>query len=265
MLTTAMLINLAFLLPMPVSTEVPKVTAVEIVDLRRADLKPKSDDQPRFSFDRPGLKVVIEIQGEDVAKASHYGMLTFESATDNTGAKLKLNEDAFSFRDARTEFITIDRSQMFMGEKDAPKDVIRVDLPFESPARAAAAISLRGKLEVKKIATVELQVATTPGPVESAELKAAGAKLEIVKSDDDKVFAYKLTGKLDAVFEAIVTDAQGKPIETNGSSSSGGRESSTREIYLESPLPADAKLRIAVVTKSEVAAVKIELKDIKLP
>lgn len=267
MLSTVFLCNVALLLP-PSAEPVDglKVTAVEIVDLRRAKLKPaKPSENQHFSFDRPGLKLVVEVQGEDAARASHYGMLEIESATDNTGAKLKLNEDAFGFHDSRTEFVEIDRSQMFFGEDDAPKDLIRVELPFESPARSAATISVRGKLDLKKVATVDVLVPTTVGELANEDAKKAGLKIKIVKPDDEKSFSYEVSGKLDALFNAAIVDADGKPVETNGGSSFGGGDTSHRVIYLEEPMPENAKLRLSIVTKAEIVPAKFDLKDVKLP
>jgi hypothetical protein len=154
---------------------------------------------------------------------------------------------------------------MFLGEDNPPKDVIRVELPLESPARAAATISLRGKLQLKKVETVDVVVPTTPGDVKHEQLEKAGLKLKIVKSEEDNGFAYEVSGKLDALNEAQIVDAQGKPIETRGSSSFGSDESLHREIYLEKPAPADAKLKLALVTKAENVPVTFELKDLKLP
>lgn len=267
MLSVAILCNVVlFLAPLPEPATGPTVTALEIVDLRRAHLKPqKESEAQRFSFDRPGLKLTIEVQGEDVARASHFGMFELEAALDNAGDKLKLSEDALGFHDFRKEFVAIDRGQMFIGEDNPPKDVIRIELPLESPARAAATIALRGKLQLKKVDTVDVLVPATPGDVQHAQLEKAGVKLKIVKSDDDNGFAYEVSGKLDALNEAQVVDARGKPIETRGSSSFGGGDSLHRELYLEKPAPADAKLKLSLVTKAENVPVTFELKDVKLP
>jgi hypothetical protein len=267
MLSAAILCNVVlFLVPLPEPAAGPTVTALEIVDLRRASLKsPKAAEAQRFSFDRPGLKLVVEVQGEDVARASHFGMFELEAAVDNTGDKLKLSEDALGFHDFRKEFVAIDRSQMFIGEDNPPKDVIRIELPLESPARAAATISLRGKLQLKKVETVDVLIPATPGDVKHEQLEKAGLKLKIVKSEDPESFAYEVSGKLDLLNEAQIVDAQGKPIETRGSSSYGSDESLHRDIYLEKPVPADAKLKLALVTKAENVPVTFELKDVKLP
>lgn len=265
MIHVALFCGLVFLLP-PIAAPVdgPKVAAVEILDVRRAHLKtPKPEN--RFSFDRPGLKLVIEVQGEDVLRASQYGMLELDAATDNTGAKLKFNEESFSFNDIRKEFVEVDRSQMFMGEENPPKDVIRVELALESPARAAASISLRGKLQLKKVATVDVVVPATPGEVKNEELTKAGVKFKVAEASDENSFVYEVSGKLEALFDATVVDAQGKPFEIRGRMSSGGGESSRREIFLEKPVPPDAKVRLAIVTKAEVVPVPFDLKDLKLP
>ena len=267
MLSVAILCNVVlFLAPLPEPAAGPTVTALEIVDLRRARLKPQgAAEGQRFSFDRPGLKLVIEVQGEDVARASHFGMFELESAVDNTGDKLKLNDDALGFHDFRREFVAIYRAQMFLGEDNPPKDLIRIELPLESPARAAEKISLRGKLQLKKVETVDVVVPTAPGDVKHEQLDKLGLKLKIVKPEQENGLAYEVSGKLESLNEAQVVDAQGKPIETMGSSSSSDGDTLHRDIYLEKPVPADAKLKLSLVTKAENVPVNFELKDVKLP
>ena len=58
MLSVAILCNVVlFLAPLPEPAAGPTVTALEIVDLRRARLKPQgAAEGQRFSFDRPGLR-----------------------------------------------------------------------------------------------------------------------------------------------------------------------------------------------------------------
>jgi hypothetical protein len=252
-------------LPQP-SAAGPTVTAVEIVEVRQARLKAKADSTgPRFSSERPGMKLVVEVQGEDVARASHYGMLEIQAATDDKGGPLKLNEDALGFHDMRKEFVAIDREQMFFGKDKPPKDVIRIEFPFEPPARAASAVSVRGKLQLKKVETVDVLVPTTVGDVRHEQLEKLGVKFKIVKSEEASGFSYEVSGKLEALDEAQLVDAQGKPVETSGSSSYSDGESLHREISLEKPAPADAKLKLSLVVKSENVPVTFDLKDLKLP
>jgi len=268
MFLAALLCNtLLWVAPLPEpSVGGPTVTAVEIVELRQARLKPKADSAgPRFSSERPGMKLVVEVQGEDVARASHYGMLEIQAATDDKGGPLKLNEDALGFHDVCKEFVAIDREQMFFGEDHPPKDVIRIEIPLESPARSASAVSVRGKLQLKKVETVDVLVPATPGEVKHEQLEKLGVKVNIIKPEPDGGFVYEASGKLDALHQAQVVDAQGKPLETGGSSSFSDGETLHREISLEKPLPADAKLKLTLVVKAENVPVAFELKDLKLP
>jgi hypothetical protein len=244
----------------------PTVTALQIVDVRRGWLKPKAEERESgYSPERTGMKLVLEVQGADVAHASHFGMLELASATDDKGGQLKLNEDALGFHDLRTEFVEIDRDQMFFGDDKAPKDLIRIELPFESPARAASAISVRGKLQLKKVATVDVVVPATLGDVRNDQLDKLGVKVTIVKPDDDETFAYVVSGKLEAIHEAQLLSAQGQPVQTSGSSYMSDGETSHRSISLVKPLGTDAKLKLSLVTKAENVPVTFELKDLKLP
>jgi hypothetical protein len=268
MFAAALLCN-AVLWIMPLSEAAaagPTVTAREIFDVRHVRLGAKPDSAgPRFSMERPGMRLVVELRGEDVAHASHYGMLELEAAADDKGGTLKLNEDALGFHDLRKEFVEIDRSQMFLGEDNPPKDAIRVEIPFESPARAASAVSVRGKLQLRRVETVDVLVPATPGEVKHEQLEKLGVKLTIVKPEEDNGFAYEAEGKLDALLDAQLVDAQGKPLETNGSMSMGGGESLHREIMLGKPLPAGAKVKLVLVVKSANVPVPLDLKDVKLP
>ena len=243
----------------------PQVTALEIFDVRHSRLSSKPKSGLRFSSEQPGLKLVVEVQGADVARASHFGMLEVAAAADDKDHPLKLNEDALGFHDPRKEMVEIDREQMFFGEEDAPKDAIRIEIPFESPARPATAISVRGKLQLKRIDTVDVVVAATPGDVTHEQLEKLGVKLKIIKPEEGNDFIYEVTGKLDALHDAELVDAQGKAIESNGRSSMSDGETLRREISLEKPTPADAKLKLSLVVKAENLAVPFDLKDLKLP
>jgi hypothetical protein len=97
------------------------------------------------------------------------------------------------------------------------------------------------------------------------QLEKLGVKVNIIKPEPDGGFIYEVAGKLDALHQAQVVDAQGKPLETGGSSSFSDGESLHREISLEKPLPADAKLKLSLIVKAENVPVAFELKDLKLP
>ncbi|MEW6252502.1 MAG: hypothetical protein AB1716_17840 [Planctomycetota bacterium] len=268
MLATMLMCNALFFFESPAqqATDGPKVTVLEIFDVRHARLKEQAESAgPRFMSDRPGLRLVLEIQGEAVARASHYGMLEVAAATTDKGGKLKLNDEALGFHDPREEFVEIDRQQMFFGDDDAPKDLIRIELPFVPPPRAAATLSVRGKVQLKQVTTVDVTVPAKPGAVKDAQLEKLGVKIKIVKSDDENGFAYEVSGKLDALHSAQVLDAQGEPLETSGSSSMSDGETAHREIMLQKALPDDAKLKLALVVKAENVPVSFDLKDLKLP
>lgn len=244
----------------------PTVTALEFVEVRQARLKPKTESaMRRFDMVRPGLKLVLEVRGADVVQASHFGLVELESATDDKGDRLKLNDAELSYNDIREEFVAIDRDQMSMGESDPPKDVIRIELPLESPARAATAVSVRGKLQLKRVETVDVLIDTTPGEAKHEQLEKLGVKLKIVKAEEANQFTFETSGKLDALQDAELVDAQGKPLETHGSSSFGDNESVQRSIWLAQPAPANAKLKLKLVTKAQNVPVTFDLKDLKLP
>jgi len=267
MLTAVLLSSTLYCaLPLPESPAGPEVSAVEIIEVRRARLKPPEPSAgSTFSFDETGLKLVVEVKGADVAGASHFGMLELAEATADQGGKLKLNERAFGFHDARSEFVPIDRERMYFGQEHPPQDCILVEIPFELPVRTAATFSVRGKLQLKKVETVDLLVPTTEGEVKNEQLKKLGLTFKVVKSEQPNSIAFEVKGELEALHAVDVVDAQGKPLDTSGSSSMGDEETSYRDISLENPVPADAKLKLSLVVKSEDVPVAFELKDLKLP
>jgi hypothetical protein len=163
MLTTALLCGvLLWVAPPSEPAAGPTVTVREIYDVRHVRLGGKDDaDRPRFPSERPGLKLVLEVRGEDVARASHFGMFVLDAATDDKGGKLKLDEDRLGFDDMRKVFVEIDRERMFLGEEKPPKDLIRVEIPLETPARTASTVSVRGKLQLRKVETVDVLVPAT--------------------------------------------------------------------------------------------------------
>lgn len=250
-----------------VKSSAAKVTIHEVTDFRRVrpNEKPSPNERIVVSGERPGLKLVIDLQGSDAAAASHFGMFELESAADDKGGKLKLAEDALTFHDLRKEMIEVDRDQMFMFDHNPPKDAIRIELPFENPARGAAAVSVKGKLQLKRVATEEVLVPTKIGDVTNEKIEKAGLKIKIKKASTAGSFAFMIAGKTDMLNAATIVDAAGKPIETNGSSTSEMSSSIEKEIYISQPLPADAQLKLDLVTKAETVAVPIDLKDVKLP
>ncbi len=241
------------------------VTLVELTDFRRVRPQPTEAEKMGFMIgDRPGLKLVLEIKGEDVEKAGAYGMLKIESASDDAGGELKFDEHGIGMNEFHEEFVKIDRGMMYMGEENPPKDAIRIELPFESPPRAAKAISIRATLQLKKIETMEVVVPAALGEVKHEELEKRGLTFAVTKPDMEG-FAYQAGGKLAALHDVRMVDADGKEIESQGSSSYGDGETVSREVWLASAPPADAKLKLLLVIKEEDAPVAIELKDLALP
>lgn len=243
------------------------VTVHEIADFRRVrpNEKPNPNGLRVVSGERPGLKLVIDLHGPDAISASHYGMFELESAADDKGAKLKLADDALTFNDLRKEMLEVDRERMFVFDENPPKDAIRIELPFENPNRGAAAISIRGRLQLKRVATLAVLVPAKVGAVVNDQLEKAGVKIKIKKPGQPNGFSYEISGKTDMLNAAQLVDAAGKPIETNGSATSESGSKIEREVYLENPVPSGTQLKLDLVTKAETIPLTIDLKDIKLP
>lgn len=244
----------------------PTVTAAEIIDVRRVRLKPQSPaEEPRFSLDRPSMKLTIEIQGPEVSRASHFGMLELESAADNKGNKLKLDESSLGFNDFRKEFVAFDRNHMFFGQENPPKDLVRIELTFEPAVREASSISVRGKFQLKHVETIDILVAAAVGDIKHEQLDKLGLKLKIIKPSRPNDISYEASGKLAALHDVQLIDADGQPVENNGVASMSDSLTLQRDIYLSNPPPPGAKLKVSLVTKAEDAPVAFDLKDLKLP
>lgn len=276
MLTTACTVLCLLISPQDKPTEKPaakdlkaadcKIVLHEVNDLRRVRPNEKPDpDRMVMNNDKPGLKVVFDLVGPDAGAASHFGMVEIESATDDKGGKLKRDEEAFGFHDMFKEMVEVDRDQMFMFDHNAPKDAVRVELQFQNPPRSAATVSVKAKMRLRKVATATVRVPAKPGEVKDEKLAKAGIKLTIKKADEEGSFEFEASGALDMLHGAMLVTAGGEPIETNGGSTMSSGDEVQRNWSLREKLPADAQLKLDLVTTSEMLAVPVELKDVKLP
>ncbi len=249
-----------------------KVQALKIVETRVADFEKKPEEGFRFSFDRPGTKLTLQIKGPTAAGATHWGHLKLEAADDQKRA-VKLSEDQPSFDDPREAFVQLDRDQMSLGMDEMPKDELRVEIGLESAARDAKSLNLRGRFQLKVTEGQDIILDGKPSdsPVKNEALEKAGLSVTIkpradVESDMPG-FVFEISGDMEKVLDAVLVDAAGEPIRNNGSQRMGSGEQMEYTLWFsaDNPIPEDARLKVVVAAKEEVFEAEIDLKDVALP
>jgi len=263
------------------------VKVVNLSEVRRVDLaeKPK-DSENSFNFSSAGfrdntLTMTLELRGNGVVDATHYGKIAVKSARDDRGRPLKLHEQfSVGLDDPREGFVAIDREMMFFMQSDPPKDVIRVDLLFELPERdakniatVAGSIAIRsGKIRELTTDSIKAWVGKT---LADKTLEQAGLRVQVLDpsrntgsffaaGQSDAALTFDISGEVTNLLDLKLTTASGDSISTSTMWSESG---STKQITLQGdvPIPADAKLKLRVVTDSRVIDVPLALSDIRLP
>jgi hypothetical protein len=248
------------------------------VKLTVGDISDKRTTGKFFS----GLEVELKLTGPELLEAR--GIRTVvKSAMDDTGKKLPEKENRFvsdGFEELKKAF-----GGGFGGEKK--ENEFQVKLEFGNPPRSAKAIkTLSGSIELlipqkDPASVVSASFAKDAGkPLENPVLKAAGVELTLRApgaagkkagvlgfggggGENDLGYEIKDPNKKVASMEFF--DAAGKKLESNGrmSSSFGGAQSVSHSFNAKPP--ADAVVKIYVVTDKSVITVPLELKDIPLP
>jgi formylglycine-generating enzyme required for sulfatase activity len=102
-------------------------------------------------------------------------------------------------------------------------------------------------------------------PLKSDALKAAGVEITLQKPTFDIARAYEIKDPQKRVALVELHDAGGKKLDTNATSSSSFGDKTTMYLSFPAKVPADAVLKIYLVTEKSVVAVPFEFKDIPLP
>lgn len=241
------------------------VRVISIVENRASDLSGENIDFP-FT---PGLSVALELSGPPIPKATHWGKLAVEKAVDDRGAALELQQEPF---DELQEIMRMPR--FFVETEKKLDDRIRIELAFKASARAATAIkALEGSFSVRVAEKKDVLVAA-PGTlvgkaVEDRTLKAAGVSLEVVEFTPDGPEYMKLSAQdtENAIAELDIVDAQGESLVSSRGSMRIGDENAKKELSLggNDKLPADARLKITVITSRADLPVALRFADLPLP
>lgn len=228
-----------------------------------------------------GLEIALKLSGPELAEAK--GMrVNVKSASDDTGKALPEPKNKFRGKD---EF---EKLQKGMGGRlgKSKDDEFEVKLEFGNPPRAAKAVKeITGSIELlipskDPAAVINASLAKDAGkPLDNPALKAAGVEFTLkapkksekkesggsIFGSDENGISYEIKDPKSMVASVEVFDAGGKKLEPNGHMSGGfGGAKSVTISFSEKP-PADATIKIYLVTEKSVISVPLALKNIALP
>lgn len=225
-----------------------------------------------------GLEIALKLSGAELADAKGI-RTTVKSASDDSGKPIPEPKNRFGDKDRFEE--------VRKGFGDSKADEVEVKLEFGNPTRAAKAVKeIIGSIELlipskDPAAVVSVSLAKDAGkPLENAALTAAGVeftlkapgKPEKKESDsgfggglDENGVSYEIKDPRGKVANVEVFDASGKKLESNGRMTGGFGNSKSVTISLSAKPPADAVVRLYLVTEKSVVTVPLALKNIALP
>jgi hypothetical protein len=256
------------------------VTAGDITDRRRND--------GHFA----SLEIELKLTGDGSAGARG-ARATVEKATDDTGRNLmKEGSDPAEFakssgddapqlkvelrnpaRKAKTVRELSGRVEVFLPARDpaaearVPKFVSMTDRPIANPALKASGADVmvisRKTYEVEKKKDEERRKKEAEGAgIAGAMVNAFAGLFQGLFSDiGENDVLVKVDDKAKKVFSVDVVDASGKPVDGMGSMKIGD----FWILKFADKVPADAALRVYLLTPKSVVAERFALKDIALP
>ena len=257
------------------------VTPVRISESRVKDLAAKAGQESSHMGFNEGLRLVVRLDGPEVAGATQYGKLKIAQATDDAGTNLLPKAEGFGAEDAEG-FVKF-RSAMMMGifssDRDDPQ--LFVELRLDPAARKAGRIKLiKGQMQViagGESKTVEVK---NPGAmlgkmIDDAALKQGGVQIQVLdpkKADqgmmmmagDGPQVVVQIKGNLSVLDSIKVVDGQGKDLG-QGEGSSSSKDVETRSITLSQAPDAQTTLKITLHVGQKTVNVPFELKDVPLP
>lgn len=255
------------------AAEPPQVKVVQIAENRVISNMPPNA-RPNVSMLRAmagggeGLQIVLELEGDAVESATHYGMLKVADLKSDDGKTLA-PQPAIPGMDIADDYVEIDRS--FQG--DEPVRQLYVTLRFALPARTAKSLkSIEGSLELvggPSEPVVIAGVAKKTGKLTEKPLVDAGLTATLVKPKPDdgldpaKTVGIELQGDMTRLVAIWLESADGEEIDTFVSSSDDGKKT---RIFLEceGKVPPTAGLGFEIVTKQEKTKVPFKFSDLKL-
>lgn len=235
-----------------------EVTVLKVSENRVLTLK-----KEKFSSSNDGLTIEFEVKDANIPNASKY-MFDIVSAKDDKGTKLELS----GFR--KDKFQEIDRKFMFFGNKNAPKDMLKLKLNLSQTSRQAKTVDIDAKLKLTSGTPKEVIIKNVSKMKEKLVnhpiLKKAGVKLKIgTKSgfgSNKNSVSFQLDGKTDAVGSYVLIDKNDKKV-SNGSSSFGFGGKTTYS--LDHNGEPGVSLKVVILEDFKEIAIPVKFKALKLP
>ncbi len=140
-----------------------------------------------------------------------------------------------------------------------------------APATAKSIKTLAGSVELWIPSKDPASIVTatydkdTDKQLKSDTLKAAGVEITLKKPMLDISREYEIKDPKNSVVLVEFYDAGGKKLDTNGVSSASSDDKTTMYLSFPAKVPADAVMKIYLVTEKSVVSVPFEFKDIPLP
>ncbi len=247
------------------------VTVAGIHETRGRSFEKRSEDEIVFD-EQPSLRVTALLSGQVVADAVRYRDLKIKAVDDKSNV---LQQQRTDFGPDLKDSQPLDRSQMWFGVKNPPRDKIKLAITLDTPPRSATKIAtLEGSVKLLAGKSTDVLI-KDPGrhvgkTLDAAELKSAEVNLKLTefnpKGGPLVVYAkIKATGKLDAISRIDIVDDKDNPLSTGSSVVTGLVGATTYEILGEDPLPETARLKITLITDVKEIEVPIKLRDVELP
>jgi hypothetical protein len=251
----------------PAGSSRTEVKLIRIQESRVRDLvKPSGKELSPKST----LTLVLELEGDTVRAASHWGKLEITQAIDDRGTSLVPDAAVASSFGTGDRFEELNRNMMWFFEDVKPQDRIRLDIPLAVPPREAKRLEkLEGSLH---LAVTEYQdvLVTKPAAlvgkkIENAALKAAGAQITLVEFKQQGPVYARLKGIKGVRLVAVhIVDSKGKRID-NGGGSSSSDDVWEAEISGDDPLPPDSRLKFVLVKERKEIPVPFKFAAVPLP
>ena len=262
----ALVLSLALTVSIALAAQAQPVS-VSVYTIRDNRVSNLGDSQSPSVQHDAGLTIELLLRGFPIESATHWGHVTL-AAKDEHGKSLAYKP---GFYDEDTQYVQLNREQMWFFRNDAPRNEISVEVKLDPPSRTARTIKLKGELKIKNSQTTDVVVNDLAGmtgkDIDSPILKSAGASIRVMKHNPQDSSAYlqlQITDPHKTIIETNLINANGEKVNV-GRSWFGMGHITTLTLSSFEPIPPNARLNISVETEKTETTVPIMLKDVPLP
>ncbi|MBI1312342.1 hypothetical protein GC176_13715 [bacterium] len=233
------------------------------------------------------VELNLDLVGDDAAKASGFGYIELQAATDNNGTALALSGDGLPFGTFGSGVATIDRDDFFVKH---PDNGCRVTIRIAPPEAAPTAIaSAQGKLKLFAVeesseVIVDNVKSLLGQTINNPQLAAAGFELKFTEATENGETTWTIQWvnppgnyqqsqqMISGVGQGIGTpeliDADGNAVGNFSTATSGFGSSVTvtwsASVDKDNPFPDDVRLRVKLNSKVSVVDVPFDVKDVAI-